>query len=68
MTSSELRVAALAADGQTNRQIAEALFVTLRTVETHLTNSYAKLGIASRRGLAHALASQAPRPDDETAA
>ncbi|MGZ4181523.1 MAG: AAA family ATPase [Solirubrobacteraceae bacterium] len=68
LTSSELRVAALAADGQTNRQIAEALFVTLRTVETHLTNSYAKLGIASRRGLAHALASQAPRPDDETAA
>jgi DNA-binding CsgD family transcriptional regulator len=55
LTPSELRVAQLAADGQTNRQIAEALFVTLRTVETHLTSTYAKLGIESRRELASAL-------------
>jgi len=48
LTPSELRVAQMAAGGQTNRQIAQALFVTLRTVENHLTSSYAKLGISSR--------------------
>jgi DNA-binding CsgD family transcriptional regulator len=52
LTPSELRVAQLAAADRTNRQIAESLFLTLRTVETHLTNSYAKLGITSRRQLA----------------
>jgi len=56
LTPSELRVAQLAAAGQTNRQIAQALFVTRRTVETHLTSSYEKLGIRSRSGLAAALA------------
>jgi DNA-binding CsgD family transcriptional regulator len=55
LTPSELRVVQLAADGRTNREIAEALFLTLRTVETHLTNTYTKLGIASRRELAAAL-------------
>jgi len=40
LTASELRVAELAASGQTNRQIAQALFVTLRTVENHLTSAY----------------------------
>ena len=48
LTPSELRVAQLAAAGQTNRQIAQALFVTQRTVENHLTSTYAKLGISSR--------------------
>ncbi|MDT4893489.1 MAG: hypothetical protein QOE97_2524 [Pseudonocardiales bacterium] len=52
LTPSELRTAQLAAAGRTNREIAESLFVTLRTVETHLTSSYAKLGITSRRQLA----------------
>jgi DNA-binding CsgD family transcriptional regulator len=56
LTPSELRVAQLAAAGQTNRQIAQTLFVTLRTVENHLTSSYAKLGISSRPQLAAALA------------
>ncbi len=56
LTPSELRVAQLAAGGHTNRQIAQALFVTQRTVEIHLTSSYAKLGISSRPGLAAALA------------
>jgi len=56
LTPSELRVAQLAAAGQTNRQIAQALFVTRRTVETHLTSSYEKLGIRRRSELAAALA------------
>lgn len=55
LTASELRVADLAADGHTNNQIAQALFVTPRTVETHLTNAYAKLGIRSRHELPAAL-------------
>ena len=46
---------ALAADGLTNREIAQFLFVTARTVENHLSRAYAKLGISSRRGLAGAL-------------
>ncbi len=50
LTPSELRVAQLAAAGQTNRQIAQALFVTQRTVENHLTSTYGKLGISSRPG------------------
>ena len=49
LTPSELRVARLAADGQTNRQIAHSLYVTPKTVETHLAHAYAKLGIAAPR-------------------
>lgn len=60
LTPSELRVAQLAAGGQTNRQIAQALFVTQRTVETHLTSTYGKLGISSRPELAAALAAGGP--------
>jgi DNA-binding CsgD family transcriptional regulator len=56
LTASELRVARLAAEGHTNREIAQALFVSLRTVETHLTHAYQKLGIRSRDSLAGALA------------
>jgi DNA-binding CsgD family transcriptional regulator len=56
LTPSERRVAQLAADGLGNREIAQALFVTLRTVEGHLTQSYMKLGIGSREELAGALA------------
>jgi DNA-binding CsgD family transcriptional regulator len=55
LTPSELRVAQLAAQGKTNRQIAQELFVTVRTAETHLTSTYAKLGISSRDQLAAAL-------------
>jgi DNA-binding CsgD family transcriptional regulator len=55
LTPSELRVAQLAAGGQTNREIAQALFVTRRTVENHLTSSYVKLGIRSRAQLHRAL-------------
>ncbi len=60
LTPSELRVAQLAAGGQTNRQIAQALFVTQRTVENHLTSTYAKLGISCRPELPAALAGRRP--------
>jgi DNA-binding CsgD family transcriptional regulator len=56
LTPSELRVAELAAAGRTNRQIAQALFVTQRTVENHLTSTYVKLVITARSDLAGALA------------
>ena len=55
LTASERRTAALAADGLTNREIAQALFVTVKTVEWHLRNAYLKLGIGSRRELRGAL-------------
>jgi DNA-binding CsgD family transcriptional regulator len=51
LTSTERRVAALAADGLSNRQIAEHLFVTQATVETHLRHAFRKLGITSRADL-----------------
>jgi len=57
LTASERRVATLAADGQTNRDIAQELFVTPKTVEVHLSNTYRKLGLRSRRELPAALAS-----------
>jgi DNA-binding CsgD family transcriptional regulator len=55
LTSSERRVAALAAEGLSNRQIAEHLFVTQATVETHLRHVFHKLGITSRAGLPAAI-------------
>jgi DNA-binding CsgD family transcriptional regulator len=59
LTASERRVADLAAEGQTNRDIAQILYVTPKTIEVHLSNAYRKLGIASRRELAGALAETA---------
>ena len=55
LTASERRVAGFAANGDSNRDIAQALFVTPKTVEVHLSNAYRKLGIRSRRELAAAL-------------
>jgi DNA-binding NarL/FixJ family response regulator len=55
LTASERRVVDLAATGETNRDIAQALYVTPKTVEVHLSNAYRKLGIRSRRDLPHAL-------------
>jgi DNA-binding NarL/FixJ family response regulator len=49
-------VASLAAEGRSNREIAQTLFVTPKTVEVHLSNCYRKLGISSRRELSGALA------------
>jgi DNA-binding CsgD family transcriptional regulator len=51
LTASERRVSELAADGLTNRQIAQALFVTTKTVEMHLNHAYGKLGISRREEL-----------------
>jgi DNA-binding CsgD family transcriptional regulator len=56
LTPSERRVAELAADGLGNREIAQALFVTSRTVEFHLTSVYRKLGISARAALSEMLA------------
>jgi DNA-binding CsgD family transcriptional regulator len=61
LTPSELRVARLAADGQTNREIAHGLYVTPKTVEGHLARAYAKLGIAARAELRDALAAEKTR-------
>ena len=55
LTPSELRVARMAADGQTNRQIAHGLYLTTKTVETHLAHAYAKLGISNRGQQVNAL-------------
>jgi DNA-binding NarL/FixJ family response regulator len=56
LTASERRVASLAASGSSNRDIAQTLFVTPKTVELHLSNAYRKLGIRSRRELPAELA------------
>jgi DNA-binding CsgD family transcriptional regulator len=55
LTPSERRVAELAASGMTNRQIAQSLFVTVKTVEAHLSAAYDKLDVDSRRQLPAAL-------------
>jgi DNA-binding CsgD family transcriptional regulator len=55
LTASERRVAQLAAAGATNREIAERLFITVKTVDSHLMRAYRKLGIGSRRELPNAL-------------
>ena len=55
LTQAERRVAALVAEGRTNREVAAALFLSERTVESHLTHVYAKLGVRSRTQLARML-------------
>ncbi|MFE4582393.1 helix-turn-helix transcriptional regulator [Streptomyces chartreusis] len=51
LTPSERRVAELASSGMTNRDIAQRLFVTIKTVEVHLTSVYRKLGISRREDI-----------------
>jgi DNA-binding CsgD family transcriptional regulator len=58
LTVSERRVAELAAEGRSNPEIAQALFVTRKTVETHLSHVYRKLDVSGRRQLGRALAEQ----------
>jgi len=60
LTAAERRVAQLAAGGKSNREIAQSLFVTGKTVENQLGRVYGKLGISSRQALGEALA-EAPR-------
>ena len=55
LTEAEHRIAALVAEGRTNREVAAALFITEHTVEGALTRAYRKLGVRSRAELAHRL-------------
>jgi DNA-binding NarL/FixJ family response regulator len=55
LTASERRVAALAAKGSSNREVAEELYVTVKTVDTHLGAVFRKLGITNRGQLAERL-------------
>jgi DNA-binding CsgD family transcriptional regulator/tetratricopeptide (TPR) repeat protein len=57
LTPSEKRVAEMAAGGDTNREIAQALFVTPKTVEVHLSSVYRKLGVSARSQLSKAFES-----------
>ncbi|MFE5654998.1 AAA family ATPase [Streptomyces sp. NPDC056517] len=51
LSEAERKVAALAAQGRSNREISQTLFITVSTVEQHLTKTYRKLGVSSRFGL-----------------
>ena len=67
LTGAERQVAGLAASGLSNRQIAQHLFITQATVETHLRHAFGKLGITSRADLPVQLASRgrpASLPDE----
>jgi DNA-binding CsgD family transcriptional regulator len=55
LTASERRVVYLAAEGRDDRDIAQALYVTPKTIDKHLTNAFRKLGVRSRRELSGAL-------------
>ncbi len=58
LTPAEERIAALVAEGKTNREVAAALFLSERTVEGHLSHVFGKLGVRSRTELARKLASR----------
>jgi DNA-binding CsgD family transcriptional regulator len=62
LTAGELRVARLAAAGHSNREIAQALFITTKTASAHLSRVYRKLDITRREQLAGALAGTRPAP------
>ena len=62
LTASERRVAQLAADGMSNKEIAQTLFITIKTVEVHLSHTYRKLEINSRTQLDKALLASTPSP------
>jgi DNA-binding NarL/FixJ family response regulator len=55
LTAAEWRVCRQAAEGRTNREVAQAMFVTEKTIERHLSSAYQKLGIRSRFQLSAAL-------------
>jgi DNA-binding NarL/FixJ family response regulator len=62
LTAAEQRVATLAAEGLSNKQIAAQLFIAVHTVEVHLAHVYGKLDVRSRTQLANHLA-RPPGPD-----
>lgn len=66
LTPREREVATLAARGLSDQQIAEELFISVRTVQTHLHVAYAKLDVAGRRELAGVLAAQVDHPLTDT--
>jgi DNA-binding CsgD family transcriptional regulator/Flp pilus assembly protein TadD len=66
LTASESRIAAMAADGQSNREIAQSLFLSLKTVEMHLSASYRKLDVHSRSELAETLARFSERAREDS--
>jgi DNA-binding CsgD family transcriptional regulator len=55
LTPTERRVAGLVAQGRSNREVADLLFLSAKTVAAHLSSVYAKLGVRSRTELAHRL-------------
>ena len=59
LTAQELQIAQLAADGLSNREIGQRLYLSHRTISTHLYRVFPKLGITSRAELSAALASGA---------
>ena len=63
LSPSEERVARLTAEGRTNREVAETLFISTKTVEAHLARAYRKLGIRSRAELGACMARGGPAPD-----
>jgi DNA-binding CsgD family transcriptional regulator len=68
LTVSELRVVRLAVAGKTNREIAQALFITTKTASAHLSRAYRKLEVTRRSQLAEALVSKTPAGDRRHAA
>jgi DNA-binding NarL/FixJ family response regulator len=58
LTPQELQIALLVSQGRTNAEVGQAVFLSTRTVESHLSRAYRKLGVASRTELTRRLASE----------
>ena len=67
LTAQELAVARLVAVGMSNRQVASELFISIKTVQFHLTHIYAKLGVSSRAELAAQFRDNETTSGDRTA-